>query len=293
MANKFKGDFEEVLEKAVKSFPKDHGFKSHVAWCKYINEKDAVVDITNVYCHAGLQNEVKGKPKAVLSSIQKLRVNEGIGRTFIEWLINHSPYQSTFISKDAKKTFDDGVLVFKTDVPSNLLAGGAFASRAITEYARIAKVWHGLVEAGCNPDVAFMYSHYFTNGDGVYGTGAENNLGINPIAGHTAINGGAVNDSSVINFATGNRADQALYVNTARYSNVQATWDKRNPAAGKLTVFKGIPKVLADIGKGEKPAKNLNPFAIAADVEPIKVPFKTAVKELAAYFNDGYKGAIA
>ena len=292
MANKFKGNFEEVLEEAIKSFPKGHQYKSAVAWCKYINETDKVVEITNRYCHAGLTTEVEGKPKAILSSIQKLRVDERIGRTFIEWLTNHSPYQEAFLSKDAKKAFDDGVLVLRTDVPSNLMAGGAFASRAITEYARIAKVWHGLVEAGCHPDVAFMYGHYFTNGGGAYGTDADGSLAISPISGHTAIDGHMVKDSSVVNFATGNRMDQGIYYKTNRYSQVNVTWNKPNLEADKLGVFKGISRVLADIGKVKK-AKNTNPFAIAADVEPIKVPFKTAVKELAAYFNDGYKGAIA
>ncbi len=249
------------------------------------------VDCQYTACHYGLNldnSQARGtKPIAVVNSIQTVRTKTpDIARTFIEWLVNYSPYQEIFLYKDMKQVYDEhNVLVTKVDVPSNLLVGGLVAARAMSEYADVANTWYEFVQEGCHPDVAFMYAHWFGTFSG--------RLGKNMRQGHTALDGYQINDTSVVNYMTGNRTDQDLWSKTHHYGGIHTTWGKANPKAAKLKIFPKIDDVWNSVALGkDKVVKSSNPFAVKPAATPGYLPLKEGIRAFTELF-EGYKGVIA
>lgn len=215
---------------------------------------------SNYACHAGLRSPrytyphvipATAKPIAIINALGDLRVKKETASRFLEWFLNYSPYQEAWHTKSPRTALKDGIIVGNTNVPNNLVGGAMFASRSLWEHdARVAKIWEAFVNYGLHPDIAFLLGHVFNISD-------ENNIHLEYINWHVAIDGASVNPSHVVNFLTGNRRDNPSYEVTATYENIHSTWTKANKAAGGIEVTHS--KFLAAV-KAEEKDKKVNPF---------------------------------
>lgn len=108
------------------------------------------------------------RPEALLIQIQKsLYGKDDFDKEFhlyYEWLFNFSPFRDAFITKDAAKTIDKGIIVVDTTIDSRIMIGGAISTRHPWEnfagYAAqmrpIMRLWKKMVEEGMNPNYAFV-----------------------------------------------------------------------------------------------------------------------------------------
>lgn len=117
-------------------------------------------------CHAGLEWEGYGQsPKgglAVVNGLLKPRdgtLYEDEALLFLDWLLNRSPYASTFVTKSAHEALLTKMTISRGDTPSNLMAAGMVASRRLWEYAFVARVFCDLVKVGVNENLAFYLAH--------------------------------------------------------------------------------------------------------------------------------------
>ena len=262
---------EKKYVKTVTALKKDPGFKPFrggvAQYSVAFDDGEKIVNVvnTNVYCHAGLNNPgggkygyeggeykyvggQKGVPVAVFNSICNIVVDDKIALRYLEWLQNFSPWAEIWMTKSARVTLKQGVMVANTDVPSNLLAGGMFASRSIWEYPNIALVWNAFVERGLHPQIAYYLAHIFDTSWG--------NISWHPKSGHVALDGNNCIPTHIVNFLTNNRDDQPSYRETKNYTNVHATWKKPNEDV-KIVVdhSKLLTEVRNEDGKGK-----VNPF---------------------------------
>lgn len=241
-----------ALKRASK-LKKNHG---HVAFYSVIfQDGDKLVEKKNgnTACHAGLSFwDERRTPIAVFNALGSIAVDDKVALRFLEWLQNYSPYASIWHSKSAKTTLSRGIMVANTDVPSNLLAGGMFASRALWEYPSLSKVWNAFVEKGLHPDLSFYLSHF-------YKLSNDGSFSINTWEGHCALSGisGYSHHNYVVNFITNNRIDRPSYRETRQYSGVTATWSKNNPSVNGLNIDHKV--LLAQVGEEDKKEK-VNPF---------------------------------
>lgn len=131
----------------------------------YLNDKvykNHLMISTNQACHAGLQSLYTGSI-AVISGLQpKYKgnlIDKKEGVAFLDWLLNRSPYSEVFVTKSAKGAIKNSCIIADSNYPSNLLAAGLVASRRLWEYNEVVIVWHDLVKAGMNEDLAYWVAH--------------------------------------------------------------------------------------------------------------------------------------
>lgn len=120
----------------------------------------------NQACHAGLDNEYNGNKRkgsiAVVSALMKPAkemLDEEEAYYFLDWLLNRSPYASTFITKSAEEALYTKTTISSSFHPSNLMAAGMVASRRLWEYPIVARVMVAMSKAGVNEDLAFYLGH--------------------------------------------------------------------------------------------------------------------------------------
>lgn len=89
---------------------------------------------------------------------------------FYDLLFNESIWADVFITKSGEEYVSEGVLVARTDVPSNLLIQGMQAARIPTEYSNTMWAFIDLVDAGVNAKLAFAISMCVRGGDYRNGT---------------------------------------------------------------------------------------------------------------------------
>ncbi|MNJ30272.1 hypothetical protein D3C77_248690 [compost metagenome] len=116
---------------------------------------------TNQACHAGLSGANAGS-FAVVSGLMKPSRNileEEEALYFLEWLLNESPYSSTFITKSAEEALYYKATISSSHHPSNLMAAGMVASRRLWEYPEVARFFVDMAKAGVKKDLAFFSAH--------------------------------------------------------------------------------------------------------------------------------------
>ena len=170
--------YSENIRKSIKDF-NEHSqvknYKNYACTWGWITEADTIrIDNTH-YCHEALGRARKVKDaKYLLNSIQHVigknehngdvgetdYIDSEIGKAFYNWLVNESPYQTAFISKDIDRIWKDKVLLVSLDVNNNLMASAMIACRAASEHeGDIAKTWWKLINIGINKTLAFVLSH--------------------------------------------------------------------------------------------------------------------------------------
>lgn len=116
----------------------------------------------NQACHYGLNNDKIGS-FAVVSGLMKPHdgkvLDEEEALYFLEWLLNESPYSSTFITKSPEEALYYKATISSSHHPSNLMAAGMVASRRLWEYPEIARFFVDMGKAGVKKDLAYFLAH--------------------------------------------------------------------------------------------------------------------------------------
>lgn len=263
--------------------------KDLVTYWSSINTDDTIYHNTNQYCHAGLSDafhyrwgDAKGRvPRLIVHRIQwennpYRQLPHKVVDNFLSWLTLKSPYARVFVTKGGKTNRKRGYLVARTNVPANLMAGGLFAARMITEhYGNIVWSWWKLVERGVHPSIAFVHAHTVSCKD-------HENIVITNQDWHTPLSGSYCNREYVLNFKEGNMVSPLEKYNVClTYETVHGLWGSRydNEYCYKLREFKEAVKV------GFKP--KANPF-LDAKAMVDKCPIDAFMDLYAAYLIDFY-----
>lgn len=217
----------------------------------------------NQACHAGLSSNYNGNKKsgsvAVVSALMKPRktttLNEEEAYHFLDWLLNRSPYSTTFITKSADEALYYKAIIASSNHPSNLMAAGLVASRRLWEYPHIARVMVDLSKAGVNEDLAFYLGHIFRGS--FNRTGGNNDWGGSSSA-HCSIDPNIMGEEQLFNFLN------------HKPVNLNEWFSKKNSYYGYDAMY-GMGKGYGDTihknfpYKGAaKAAVNVNPFPVAA-----------------------------
>lgn len=217
-------------------------------------------------CHWGLKeiDSYISTPKYVVHRIQwehnKYRqFDKKVIDSFLRWLTVKSPYAKVFVTKGGKPNRERGYLVTRCNVPDNLMAGGLFAARMLTEhFGSIVWSWWKLVERGVHPNIAFVYAHLVSCKD-------HENVYIEQWEYHTPLTG-KFDDAYVENFYRGEMYYTGrLYKDSISYDNVHATWSDLkydNPSQDDVIELRN---------------KVMSSFVVKAEANPFK---KERIKEI-------------
>lgn len=196
-----------------------------VTYIAIIGADNHITHIDCQACHYGLKeyDSSLSSPKYVVHRIQwkhnKYRqFDKKVVDSFLRWLTVKSPYAKVFVTKGGKPNRERGYLVTRCNVPDNLLAGGLFAARMLTEhFGSIVWVWHKLVERNVHPNIAFVYAHLVSCQD-------HENVYVQPWEYHTPLTS-KFDDEYVENFYRGEMYYIGrLYKDSTSYDNVHYTW---------------------------------------------------------------------
>lgn len=117
----------------------------------------------NQACHAGLSNIGKAGSFAVVNALMKplagKMLDEEEALYFLEWLLNESPYSSTFITKSAEEALFYKATISSSHHPANLMAAGMVASRSLWEFPEVARFFVDMGKAGVKKDLAFFLAY--------------------------------------------------------------------------------------------------------------------------------------
>lgn len=266
---------EKVLERVQDHFDrfvKGRGveqYQSTIANAVYaISAEDEYVVVPYNTCFgrlSGLKSTwhlIEGLPDAVFIQIQTTGVAVEKTRMFYEWLTNFSPYRDAFITKDASEILKKKALILDTGVRAELMVGGAITARSPWEafsgirYTQDSLLlWNEMVEAGINPDFAFISAF------GMRKSGK--NLTVGTSQGHSALQYGvgavgALNiHQNFMNRVT--KGKGSTYRSKCGYETPSQLW--------QVPVKKGIGDfstwlrdTVEEIANGKKSEK-INPFA--------------------------------
>lgn len=117
---------------------------------------------------------------------------------WIDFLVNESPFAIAFLEKDANVIWENQSFVLDVKCPNNLFAAAAIQSRRLWEHNGDVWGWYKMVEAGINPHLAMLFSHF------VDGVEAKPYCNIGQGNGHRALDVGNMSGEDVINFMEGN-----------------------------------------------------------------------------------------
>lgn len=267
--NMSKPELSEQIVKLAKDILEEHGI-GNCAACGVIYENGALRVSDNTACHAGLNQQMAGRPKPVaVVSVCQTDCNKRGARLdaehiamYTDWLLNRSPYNSAFITKDAASCIELGYVATTAEVPSNLMVGGLVAHRYTWEHASLVRTWCELVNAGCNEDTAFLFTHMigssFVGGSPVKEVAS---FGSTYKSGHTALSVGGMTEKDLLNFVNHEPVEPNQPYNVdVEYRGLDDLFG-RSAIENNNTV--AIFKQLRDVIRLEKEVKlvaSLNPF---------------------------------
>jgi hypothetical protein len=204
---------------------------------------------TNTACHAGLSYFPKqgGTLKYIVSAQQTPsdnRVTKENSRSFIDWLINRSPYAKAFVDKDADKIWGNYFLLDPNQT-SNYMVGAAITTRFFTEGSNSDLiVWNELTGLpNFKEDHAFIFSRCFKASLGnpypiMASPGSESHTGILL----------SLQDVDVSrNFINRKITDSGdKYYKTHHYSDISGVWGGNRHVYGN-TSAKAIGKLASNL----------------------------------------------
>jgi len=103
----------------------------------------------------------------IVSYPQKGFVLEESNKTYIDYVLNRSPYCEVFYTKNIEEAIEGGVLI-NVDLPNNLVLGGMTALRTSWEFPHLVSFFKELVENGVSEDIAFLGAHCVVERGGEY-----------------------------------------------------------------------------------------------------------------------------
>ena len=299
---------DKVLENARKEWTKLH--PEHINAVASIGWIDP--DKSYYYwsggCHAAMAspkyyvgNKVKTENLiSVFSGIQKNETtldkeHDDMERTFLEWLLFHSPFKGGLLPDTAEGAREHRVLMGDVDKPANLMGAALMSTRIFNEHPASLTMWWTFVKNGLHPSIAFAFSHrlYIDTSKKIgqhipSHTGCFNgNLGVSYYDSATR---GAAAEDYLLNFLQGKIINPAQ---TYRESASEATrsfklW------AGPNKDAKGVPKIaevdvlLKKAALGTS-AVSKNPFAKAMAKEASPMPKVDDALEVLIPYLSKYK----
>jgi len=259
---------DEVLTKAranwKKSFP---AHKNAVATIGWISNSGANKYYWDGPCHAYLSNAMitGNELVSVFSGIHPHRAkNEEAERTFIEWLLFHSPFKDSFLKDTTAEALDHRVLMGNPDQPANYMSAGLMSTRIFNEHPRSLSMWWEFVSRGLHPNIAFAFAHKMYVDD--------NGRVVEYVPTHTGcFNGqfqggyydqkGARGEAYLLNFLRGitTNLEQPYRSSSAGATSTFKLWGKPTKDGEKLKLLEAVPDLLKRAAGGKVEIKN--PFA--------------------------------
>jgi hypothetical protein len=198
----------------------------------FITEKGKFFHGNNTACHAQL-NEVNVPRNDKLRYLQNIFLTPFTGvsnedhLTFVNWLINDSPYADIFVVKDPSFVFNN-YYVCDANQPANLLVGGMVCGRFSWEEknANAFPVWARIVKLGGDPTVAFAFAHVFRAkdySDKIYPVMASSGEDY-----HNVVAFSRASMEKVKRFVKNIRNNlEPLYSEALAYERIENVWEKR------------------------------------------------------------------
>lgn len=250
---------DEMADKFVEA--NTHGWESCAVTGVVLKNRKVKVS-RNTFCHAGLnqQSDCGHNIDMVVSLIMRehlhKRIDEKYAVPYLDWLMNRSPYASTFLSKDAQDCVDKERVYSDPTTPFNLMVGGLVASRRVTEYGYVCRAWYELVQRGVNENFAYVVAHNIHLDRIEYHRKNGTNLSLSSTVGHTSLDVDCMDLSNTINFVDNN----PLYLvgcmcDGGSYRGVDKTWGHLDQTD---YINNMLQNLVADINKAK--GKTLNPF---------------------------------
>lgn len=217
-------------------------------------------------CHAQLTyNPIDGKELVSVFSGIHPHKNKEAERTFIEWLLFHSPFKDSFLKDTTAEALDHRVLMGDPDKPANYMSAGLMATRIFNEHPHVLSTWWEFVSRGLHPSIAFIFAHkMYVSDDGYVRENVPTHTGC--FNGHlSGGRGGGDNtpEAYALNFL---RGITTLLLKPYRVSSNSATstfclWTAPNKDAKGLDLISKIPTLLKKATGVE--VSSTNPFAKA------------------------------
>lgn len=242
--------------------------------------EDSIHVSPNQACHAGLSNRYAGNKErgaiGVVSALMKPyegRILEEEEATFfLDWLLNRSPYASTFVTKSAHQALFEKVIISDTTKPSNLMAAGLVASRRLWEYPHYARLFVDLSKGGMNENLAFWLAHManFTfdrSGSFTFKAG---------YCSHCSLSSSYTEAITAKNFIAGSVVKpNKPFIESYEYRGYDAMF------GGKASPLKSLVSWIHDnFPYGGEAVKDVNPFQAAKKIDDKKCSYEHAVKTL-------------
>ena len=166
----------ENLSYCKSQYTKYHN-DGRVAKVGFIFTDDTYWESLNTACHAGLygikyniecpKKDIKGVWSVYKTPHKDLTKNDQ--ERFVDWMVNKSPYSSTFLLKDVD-TIINSCWISNPDVDGNLMVAGSIATRFLSEdyYKGNSKTWAELVNNGADPTYAYVLAQQFKASKNIY-----------------------------------------------------------------------------------------------------------------------------
>ena len=205
-------------------------------------------------------------------------VDEDVGIPFLDWLACRSPYAPGFVSKDARKMWDQQYSVHTAEVASNLMAGGMVAKRRLWEYSQVVDKWSELVKRGANENMAFLMAHHGYVDDGKFS--------INGVAdSHVSVSTDTMRHISVNNFVKGYVSKPLpLYHEDLNCWSINKLWadGRERGNSFRKEVEKRFNKLANPVA-----VVNVNPFPVGEDEDVTEwVDYDEAMSHLTTICNE-------
>lgn len=297
---------DKVLEKARKEWAKLHPQHIHsVATMGWI-----ATEATSYYwdgpCHAYLsymggygKNKDKITSKniiSVFSGIQNNRTelnkeHDDMERTFLEWLLFHSPFKGGLLPDTAEGAREHRVLMGDVDKPSNLMGAALMSTRIFNEHPTSLTMWWTFVKNGLHPSIAFAFAHrlYITD---------KKTIG-QYIPSHTGCFNGSLTSYQVkapsledylLNFLQGKAINLEDTYRESAYGAISSfkLWDGPNKDAKGAPKIAEVDVLLKKAALGTS-AVSKNPFAKATAKEASPMPKVDDALEVLIPYLSKYK----
>lgn len=266
--------------------------RNSVTTCAVLFDTGRILHVDNTACHAGLGAYSSSRigaatPVAITNAVMN---NQWLDKqdviSYLDWIANRSPFSSIFITKDAEKMIDEGMIV-DTHHPANVVVGALILARGCSEYVSICYTFNRLVEQGVNENLACVMAHTFGCSKG----GKELYLQQGHYSGHVLFDRKGVECKGYIdNFVKGNLGNfMEKYSKCKHYDNITDLVKHKYPGRNiKNEIVKFINDWIKNNGqKKEKKLGVENPFAknIGRNVEDVgkTVAFDKGIVALAEY----------
>ncbi len=241
------------------------------------------------YDREGVSTENIGEYISVVSGIQKNETtlvdeHPEMERTFLEWLMFHSPFKKGLLSDTVANALDYRILLGNPDAPSNLMGGALMSTRIFNEHPASLHMWWEFVKNGLHPSIAFPFAHRLYIQEGLVREHIPSHTG--------CFNGGMVNKSYLLNFLQEKPSELGVPYRESAVSSIQTfrLWKGVNKDVKGAPAVAEVSALLAKATKSATVSKN--PFAKAkagpynaapapkvADAMELLVPYLSKYKE--------------